>query len=102
MEKQLLKVRVNYSLDWVYGVSIKQMRKDLDELEKLGVKEVDIEPCDSYGSPSISIEAHIERLETDEEYKARVERYNIECKTKEAKELELFKKLKEKYENQTP
>lgn len=98
MTKKLIQVKVDYSLDWTYGVSIEKMRKDLDELEKLGVKEVEIEPYDSYGSSSVSIEAYINRIETDEEYSKRVERENNMKKQTEMKELELLKKLKEKYE----
>lgn len=98
MTKKLIQVKVDYSLDWTYGVSIERIRKDLDELEKLGATIIDIEPYDSYGSACVSFEAHIERLETDEEYSKRVERENNMKKQTEMKELELLKKLKEKYE----
>lgn len=98
MSKKLIQVEIDYKFNWTYGVSIEQIRKDLDELEKLGVKEVEIEPYDSYGSSSVSIEAYINRIETDEEYSKRVERENNMKKQTEMKELELLKKLKEKYE----
>lgn len=97
MEKEIRKFKVNFSFDWTYGVEIKKLREDLDALEKLGVTEIEIEPQDNWGSPSITIEAFIKRIETEEEFlerKQRVENHNEDIKQRELKQLE---KLKQKY-----
>ena len=36
IKKEVRKFKVDYSLEWTYGVEIKKMRKDLDAIEKLG------------------------------------------------------------------
>jgi len=72
MEKQIRKFRVNFDFDWTYGVEIKKLKEDLETLEKLGVTEIEIEAEDNWGSPSVTIEAFAERLETDEEFKERL------------------------------
>lgn len=99
MKKQKIKVNSNYSLEWIYGVTIEQIRKDCDELEKLGVTTIEIEPEDSYGSCSVSFESYIERLETTEEYEKRIV---AEAERKDAqrkRDLETLRQLKEKYES---
>ena len=35
MEKQEQDFKLNYSLEWTYGVEISQLKKDIEELEKL-------------------------------------------------------------------
>ena len=72
MEKQIRKFRVNFDFDWTYGVEIKKLKEDLETLEKLGVTEIEIEAEDNWGSPSVTIEAFAERLETDEEFNERL------------------------------
>ena len=72
MEKQIRKFKVNFDFDWTYGVQIKKLKEDLETLEKLGVTEIEIEAEDNWGSPSVTIEAFAERLETDEEFKERL------------------------------
>lgn len=99
MKKEIRKFAVDYELKWLWGVSISQIRKDLDELEKLGVTEIQIEPYESWGSVFANVDAYIERLETDEEYKERIE---SEIKRKEEerqREMQQYEALKKKFEN---
>ena len=72
MEKQIRRFKVNFDFNWTYGVEIKKLKEDLETLEKLGVSEIEIEAEDNWGSPSVTIEAFAERLETDEEAKERI------------------------------
>lgn len=73
MEKIIRNFKVDYSLDWTYGIEISKLRADLNELEKLGATHVEIEPYNSYDSAYVDIDAYANRLETDEECKERLE-----------------------------
>ena len=97
MKKQVKRFKVPFNFCWTYGITIEQLRKDLDELEKSGVKEIEIEAVEDWGSTSVKIEAFIEREETDEEFEKRVKEEN---ETKEAikrRELKELENLKKKY-----
>lgn len=73
MEKLIREFQVEYSLHWVYEVTISQIKKDIEELEKLGATHVEIDiKYDHYDKPNIEIKAISNRLETDEEYQQRV------------------------------
>lgn len=97
MEKQVKRFKVPFNFDWTYSVTIEKLRKDLDELEKLGVKEIDIEAEENWGAASVTIGAFIEREETDEEFQKRV---NEEIQRQEEikrRELQQLEQLKSKY-----
>lgn len=97
MEKQIRRFKVNFDFNWTYGVEIKKLKSDIEELEKLGVTEIKIE-ADIWGGPSVTIEAFTERLETDEEFNERLDK---EKKIKERlvlTELKEYKRLKAKYD----
>jgi len=82
---------VDYYFDWTYDVTIEKIRKDLDELEKLGVTSIEIEAEECYGSYSVSIKAIANRLETNEEYlerKKKEKEYSDRIKQMELKQLE--------------
>ena len=98
MEKQIRKIRINFDFNWTYGVEIKKLKEDLETLEKLGVTEIEIEAEDNWGVPSVTIEAFTKRLETDEEFKERLDK---EKKIKEylvLTELRELERLKAKYD----
>ena len=40
--------KIDFKLDWEYGVSIKQIREDLDKIEELGANCVEIESYSGY------------------------------------------------------
>ena len=88
-----------YSLDWSY-TTIEQIRKDLDEIEKLGATDVEIEIEDYYGSSSIKITSKGVRLETDEEEKERTRKQEEREKAQRVWELKQLKELQEKYGKQ--
>lgn len=95
MNKIKIKIRVPHYLDWYYGVEISKIRKDLDDLEKMGVSSILI---DSYDD-GIEIYAYKERLETDEEYERRITLNKVQEESRLKRERELYEKLKLKYES---
>jgi hypothetical protein len=97
MEKQVRRFKVDFDFNWTYGVEIKKLREDLDTLEKLGVTEIEIEAEENYGSASVTIEAFINRIETDEECKARIDKENQRQEDIKRRELAELEKLKSKY-----
>lgn len=98
-EKQIRNFEVPFYFDWEYAVSIDQIREDLNELEKLGVTNIDIETYDDYGDTSISITAISKREETDLEQQERLNNLKAQQKRQEKYELEQLKKLQDKYKN---
>ena len=97
MEKKVRRFEVLFNFDWTYGVTIEKLRRDLDELEKLGVTEIEIKADNSYGCASIEIEAFTNRLETDEEFQERVDREDQHKEDIKRRELAELEKLKLKY-----
>jgi len=98
MKKIYKSVPINYPIHWVHGVKISEIRKDLDEIEKLGATHVNIfDSYDENGNFTIETVAHQHRLETDDEYTARKEKEKIEKEHFIKKELELYEKLNAKY-----
>jgi len=97
MEKEVRRFKVDYSLDWEYGVEISKLRDDLDAIEALGATHVEIESGISYDSAYVTIEAISEHLETDEEFKLRVEETEKRQSEIKRRELEQLEKLKSKY-----
>ena len=96
-EKRIISSSVDFYLDWTYGVAISKIRKDLDALEALGATRVDIGLDTGYGDPSISIEAFSERLETDGEFRLRMEKIAMNYELIEKRELAELNRLKAKY-----
>jgi hypothetical protein len=67
-----IREKISFNFDWTYGVELTKIKKDIEELEKLGVTHLDIEAYESYGCASIEIEAINERFETDLEVAKRI------------------------------
>lgn len=97
MEKQVRQFEVSYQLDWDYGVEIGQIRKDLDELEKLGATHIEIEASVYFDSARLEIKAISERLETDEEFEQRKKVNEIRQEEIRQNELKQLEQLKSKY-----
>ena len=97
MKKQVIRFKVDFDFNWTYGVEIKKLKEDLDTLEKLGVTEIEIEAEENYGSASVTIEAFINRIETDEECNARINKENQRQEDIKRRELAELEKLKSKY-----
>jgi hypothetical protein len=98
MEKEIKTFKIDYSLDWTYGIEIKKIREDLDAIEKLGATHVDIELYESYGSAYVTINATSERIETDEECLERINKSKLRQEQIKKRELEQLAALKQKYE----
>lgn len=97
MEKEVRRFKVDFDFNWTYGVEIKKLKEDLDTLEKMGVTEIEIEAEESWGNVYVTIEAYINRLETDDEYKTRIVQENKRQEEIKRRELEQLEKLKLKY-----
>ncbi len=97
MKKITRNFKVNYNLDWTYGIEIARLREDLDELEKLGATHIEIEAYNNYDCACVDIDAYANRLETDEEYTERINKENKRKEDIERRELEQLQKLQEKY-----
>ena len=98
MEKQEQDFEINYSLDWAYGVSIEQLKKDIEELEKLGATHINIEPYISYDCAYVEIDAICRRIETDEEFEQRKKEAEARQEQHRQRELKQLAELKAKYD----
>ena len=97
MEKLEQDFEINYSLDWAYDVSIEQLKKDIEELEKLGATHVNIEPFISYDCAYVEINAICRRIETDEEFEQRKKEVEARQEQHRQRELKQLAELKAKY-----
>ena len=97
MEKQKREFKIDYTLDWKYGVEISKIRQDLDAIEKLGATNVLIESGMSYDVPYTTIEAISDRIETDSEYEERIQLEEKRQEEIRRRDLEQLEKLKSKY-----
>jgi hypothetical protein len=95
--KEFKRFNVPFNFSWAYGISIKDLRNDLDKLEKLGATDVDIEAYERYGDAEISIHAYSVRLETEEEFQKRIEDQKKIEEGLKAKELDMYNAIKAKY-----
>jgi hypothetical protein len=93
MEKRIVSVDVPFNFGWVYGVTLQEIKNDIQEMEKLGVNYIDI--FEDYGS--IVCKAQIERLETDEEFKDRINKESVNRALVKERELKMLQELKAKY-----
>lgn len=89
---KILKLR---TLKWNFNVEISQIKKDIEVIEKLGATHIRFEDYD--GGCDTNIEALLIRLETTDEYNMRLEIEKKKTKIIEQRELELYNKLKAKY-----
>jgi 2-methylisocitrate lyase-like PEP mutase family enzyme len=97
MEKQEQDFKLDYSLDWTDGVSIEQLKKDIEELEKLGATHVNIEHGISYDCIYVEIDAICRRIETDEEFEQRKKEFEARQEQYKQRELQQLADLKAKY-----
>ena len=97
MEKQEQDFKINYSLYWTYGVEISQLKKDIEELEKLGATHVNIEHGISYDCSYVEIDAICRRIETDDEFEQRKKEVEARQEQRKQQELKQLADLKAKY-----
>jgi hypothetical protein len=98
LDKVKLKVEVNNCLCWTSGVTISQLKDDIEELEKRGIDYVDISIYTYYDDTSIDIKTYQTREETDEEYNKRIAQQKANEERTREYELKQLEKLKAKYE----
>jgi hypothetical protein len=97
MEKEKFDFKLDYYLDWVGEVEISKLKRDIEELEKLGATHIEVEHGVSYDCSYVDINAFQKRLETDEEFELRkkaVKEREEKIKQSELKQLET---LRQKY-----
>tara|TARA_R110002012_G_C11216441_1_gene561992 strand:- start:76 stop:378 length:303 start_codon:yes stop_codon:yes gene_type:complete len=98
MSKKIEKeFKIEYDFDWEWGISIEDIRKDLDELEKLGATHINLESQESWGCASLDQKAVCTRMETDEEFKERIDKYNARQEKFKQSEMITLKRLQDKY-----
>ena len=68
MEKIIIDSRLDYCLNWEYGIEISKLKKDIEEIEKLGATHVNIDSAIIYDDSYVIIDPICRRLETDEEF----------------------------------
>lgn len=93
MEKQEINVELDYELDWAYYVSVEQLKKDIEELERLGADYVELDSPDGF----VYFKAFCTRMETDNELQERIKSVQIMDDENTRRELELLEQLKLKY-----
>ncbi len=96
MEKEVRKFTVKFDFDWTYDNEISKIKSDLEALEKLGATHINIESNISYDVAYTEIEAYCERIETDEEFKDRVDFLKNREEEQRQREIEQFNRLKSK------
>lgn len=93
--KKLIIEEAPYYFDWRYNTPIEQIKKDIVELEKLGVTSI------YFGTEDIEVQAninaYIERMETDEEYEERIIQESELKERQKRIDLAQLERLKKKY-----
>lgn len=97
IEKIKRQFDLDYKLEWKYGVDISVIKKDIEELEKIGATMVIIDAENQYGECIVEIKAISERMETDDELKRRIFEQNKRDEAIKKRELEQFERIKLKY-----
>jgi hypothetical protein len=98
MEKIIIDSRLDYCLNWEYGIEISKLKKDIEEIEKLGATHVNIDSAIIYDDSYVIIDPICRRLETDEEFKTRKTISELSLKENRERELRQLEILKAKYE----
>lgn len=93
MEKEIVTKRKYFDFNW-NDISIRDIKKDLIEMKKLGITHVTIE-----SNGTIDYGCYEERLETDKEFEDRKQWLADRARRIKENELAELKRLKEKYEN---
>jgi len=99
MKKEIREFKIEYPINWEYGVTVQELSSDLERIKELGATHINIEPYDYYGSLGVLFEAVCERMETDAEFNERVNKDNTIKESIKKKELKQLEELKKKYEN---
>jgi hypothetical protein len=99
-KKKEVKQCVSTQLVWNKLHEIETVQKEIDRLKGLGVTYIEFDIDEEFGVPCLDVATYYLREETDEEYDKRVNSASIAQKRMLERELELYKRLKIKYENQ--
>lgn len=97
LQKEKRNFSINREIFWCDEVEISKIRKDLDEVEKLGATHINITHGISYECSYIEMEAVNIRTETDEEFEQRVKEIKEKEELFKFRELQELERLKLKY-----
>ena len=97
MKKQITRFNVAFNFNWENGVRISKIREDLATLEKLGATHIEIDSDITYDCSYITISGYVDRLETTQEAKERIAKFETIQNIIKDRELEQLKLLKDKY-----
>lgn len=92
--KKEISEKINYQLNWAWGVELSEMETDIENIKLLGANYVEIKS----EHDSISVVAFNRRLETDKECKTRIAKESKQKADKEYKERLEYERLKAKFE----
>lgn len=99
-DKQLI-TKVSYRLDVWSSYSPEDLRRIADDLEKAGAKSLTLRlECSDYYSDKESLVCYDQILETDEQQKERLDKYEIQCKLQKERDRETYEQLRKKFENE--
>jgi hypothetical protein len=98
MNKQIRNFRIDYTLDWEYGVEISKLEEDIKAIKELGANYILVESRCEYDCAATVIEPIAKRMETEEEYIERMREIENYKEREKQRELNQLKALKEKYE----
>ena len=88
---------IEKGLEWSYGITIKNLREELDRLEAKGATHIEIDAEIRYDVAYVEINAFALRLETDDERDERLAKSKRREEEKERRELEEFRRLQKKF-----
>ena len=100
MKKTILEI-IDYPFDWEFGTKIEDVKDDIEKMEDLGATHIEIEMFEKWGDTYIKFIAYKRRFETDEEEQKRELNELMLKEAKEKEEFELYKKLHQKFGEET-
>ena len=102
MDKKVRRFDIEYDFRWEYSVEIKKIREDLGVLEELGATHIEMKAVHEYDDLYMEIVAYVERMETDEEYHARILEEKRKGDARTRRDLEQLRLLQKKYGKEQP
>jgi hypothetical protein len=100
MEKQIIEEKVDYYINWLGKHSLSKLEEDLNLLKQFGCTHIDFKVDRNWADDELelSVIPIKQRLETDLEYKRRLDRENDHTSRMEKLERAQLAFLKAKYE----
>lgn len=94
-----IEVDIDYPFDWSYSVSVEQMKKDIEELEKLGATHMNISAETFYDDAYLKINPVCIRMENEQEVADRIKKEENEKAIEISRDRAMYEKLKAKFKD---